>query len=235
MSDAYRYGVWHGGRDPLEPPYDVASALDEIGDKVLAGASPRQALRELMRRGTDGLRGLDDLRRKAAKRQREARQRGRLDGTLDEVRALLDEALELEKAALFPDPSDAARMAELELDTLPSDTARAVQELKPYDWRSPEARAAYDQIDDLLRREVLDSQFQGMKDALQNACPEDLQAVKDMLADLNAMLTADAQGTHTQEQFDDFMAKHGDFFPSQPRTSRSSSTSWPAGPRPSRR
>ena len=216
MTEAYRYGVWHGGRDPLEPPYDVASALDEIGDKVLAGASPRQALRELMRRGTDGLRGLDDLRRKVAKRQREARQRGRLDGTLDEVRALLDEALELEKAALFPDPSDAARMAELELDTLPSDTARAVQELKPYSWRSPEARAAYEQIDDLLRREVLDSQFQGMKDALQNASPEDMQAVKDMLADLNAMLTADAQGTHTQQQFDDFMAQHGGFFPSQP-------------------
>ncbi|MEO6205531.1 MAG: hypothetical protein ABIO67_09140, partial [Mycobacteriales bacterium] len=217
MSEAYRYGSWSGGRDPLEPPYDVASALDEIGDKVLAGASPRQALRELLRRGTAGMRGLDDLRRKTAKRQREARQRGQLDGTLDDVRALLEEALELEKATLFPDPSDAARMAELELDALPSDTARAVQELKPYDWRSPEAKAAYDQIEDLLRREVLDSQFAGMKDALQNASPEDLQAVKDMLADLNAMLTADAQGTLAVDQFDDFMAKHGGFFPSQPQ------------------
>ena len=34
---AYRYGEWAGGRDPLEPPYDVASALDEIGERVLAG------------------------------------------------------------------------------------------------------------------------------------------------------------------------------------------------------
>jgi uncharacterized protein with von Willebrand factor type A (vWA) domain len=214
---AYRYGSWSGGRDPLEPPYDVAAAMDEIGERVLAGASPRQALRELMRRGADGLRGLDDLRRQVAKRQREARSRGRLDGTLDEVRDLLDEALELERAALFPDPSDAARMAELELDTLPRDTSRAVQALKPYGWRSPEARTKYDEIDDLLRREVLDSQFKGMKDALQNASPEDLQAVKDMLADLNAMLEADARGEHTQEQFDDFMSKHGDFFPSQPQ------------------
>jgi uncharacterized protein with von Willebrand factor type A (vWA) domain len=215
---AYRYGSWSGGRDPLEPPYDVASALDEIGESVLAGASPRQALRELMRRGTDGLRGLDDLRRQVAKRQRQARQRGRLDGTLDEVRALLDEALELEKAALFPDPSDAARMAEMELDTLPRETSRAVQALKPYSWRSPQAKAKYDEIDELLRREVLDSQFRGMKEALENATPEDMQAVKDMLADLNAMLEADARGQHTQEQFDEFMAKHGDFFPSQPQT-----------------
>jgi uncharacterized protein with von Willebrand factor type A (vWA) domain len=215
---AYRYGSWSGGRDPLEPPYDVASALDEIGESVLAGASPRQALRDLLRRGTDGLRGLDDLRRQVSKRQRQARQRGRLDGTLDEVRDLLDEAIELERGALFPDPSDAARMAELELDTLPRETSRAVQALKPYSWRSPEAKAKYDEIDELLRREVLDSQFRGMKQALENASPEDMQAVKDMLADLNAMLEADARGQHTQEQFDEFMAKHGDFFPSQPQT-----------------
>jgi uncharacterized protein with von Willebrand factor type A (vWA) domain len=215
---AYRYGSWGGGRDPLEPPYDVASALDEIGESVLAGASPRQALRELMRRGTDGLRGLDDLRRQVAKRQRAARQKGRLDGTLEQVRDLLEEALQLEKSALFPDPSDAARMAEMELDTLPHETARAVQALKPYQWRSPEAKAKYDEIDELLRREVLDSQFRGMKEALESARPEDLQAVKDMLADLNAMLDADARGQHTPEQFAEFMAKHGDFFPSQPES-----------------
>jgi len=213
----YRYGSWTGGRDPLEPPYDVASALDAIGESVLDGASPRQALRDLLRQGADGLKGLDDLRRQVAKRQRQARQKGRLDGTLQEVRELLEQALELERAALFPDPDDSARMAELELDTLPTDTARAVAALKPYDWRSPEARAAYDQIDDLLRREVLDSQFKGMKDALQQADPAAMQAVKDMLADLNAMLEADARGQHAQEQFDAFMEEHGEFFPSQPQ------------------
>ncbi|MCU1624590.1 MAG: von Willebrand factor type [Frankiales bacterium] len=211
-----RYGAWAGGRDPLEPPFDVAEAVDEIGERVMAGDSVRQALRDLLRRGTDGLRGLDNLRRQAASRQRELRKQGRLDGTLQEVRELLDKALELERSALFPDPSDSARMAEMELDALPTDTARAVQELKPYQWRSAEAREAYEQIDDLLRREVLDSQFQGMKDALQSAGPEDMQAVKDMLADLNQMLEADARGEHTQERFDEFMAQHGQFFPSNP-------------------
>jgi len=214
---AYRYGAWHGGRDPLEPPFDVAEALDAVGDAVLDGASPQQALRDLLRRGTDGLRGVDDLRRRIARRQREARQRGRLDGTLQEVRERLDRALELERAALFPDPSDAARLRELELDTLPDDTARAVEQLREYDWRSDEARAAYESIDELLRSEVLDSQFTGMKQALQNASAEDLQAVKDMLADLNAMLDAQARGQHTQEQFEQFMRKHGQHFPSQPQ------------------
>ncbi|MCW2599521.1 MAG: von Willebrand factor type [Frankiales bacterium] len=215
---AFQYGAWAGGRDPLEPPFDVAQAVDEIGERVLNGDSPRQALRDLLRRGTDGLRGLDDVRRKVAKRQREARRKGQLDGTLQEVRELLDKAVELEKQALFPDPSDAARMAEMELDTLPSDTARAVQQLGSYDWQSPEARQTYEQIQDLLRREVLDSQFKGMKQALENASPEDMQRVEDMLADLNQMLEADARGEHTQEHFEQFMDKHGEFFPSQPGT-----------------
>ncbi|HWG95066.1 MAG TPA: VWA domain-containing protein [Mycobacteriales bacterium] len=214
----YRYGEWHGGRDPLEAPFDVAEALDAVGDAVLDGASPSQALRDLLRRGTDGLRGVDDLRRRISRRQREARSRGRLDGTLQEVRERLEQALELERGALFPDPSDDARLRELELDTLPDDTARAVEQLREYDWRSPEARQAYESIDELLRQEVLDSQFAGMRSALQSATPEDLQRVKDMLADLNAMLDADARGEHSQEQFDEFMRKHGQLFPSQPET-----------------
>jgi len=214
----YRYGEWHGGRDPLEAPFDVAEALDAVGDAVLDGASPSQALRDLLRRGTGGLRGVDDLRRRIARRQREARSRGRLDGTLQEVRERLEQALDLERAALFPDPSDDARLRELELDTLPDDTARAVEQLREYDWRSPQARQAYESIDELLRQEVLDSQFAGMKQALESATPEDLQRVKDMLADLNAMLDADARGDHSQEQFDEFMRKHGQLFPSQPET-----------------
>jgi uncharacterized protein with von Willebrand factor type A (vWA) domain len=213
---SHRYGAWTGGPDPLAPPYDVAAALDDLGDRVLAGDTVRQALRDLLRQGTQGLRGLDDLRRLASRRTREARDRGRLDGTLDEVRRLLDEAVELERQALFPDPSDAARLAEAELDELPRDTARAVRELQDHAWRSPEARAAYEQIADLLRREVLDSQFRGMKQALEGATPEDLQRVKDMLAALNEMLAADARGEHTQEQFEQFMASYGDFFPSSP-------------------
>ncbi len=217
-SGLYRYGAWHGGRDPLEPPFDVAAALDEVGDRVLAGESPRAALRELLREGADGLRGLEDLRRQVARRRREARRQGRLDGTLEQVRELLDAAVELERAALFPDPSDAARLAEAELDALPSDPARAVSELRPYDWRSPQARAAYQAIDDLLRREVLDSQFRGMKAALEGATPQDLQAVKDMLADLNQLLAADARGTDTTEQFAEFLDRHRQFFPSEPQS-----------------
>ncbi|SDN60602.1 Uncharacterized protein, contains von Willebrand factor type A (vWA) domain [Klenkia soli] len=217
----YRYGRWRGGADPLAPPYDLGDAVDEIGDQVLAGSSVREALRDLLRRGLDGRRGLDELRRSVRDRLREARKAGAMDGTLQEVRELLDKALEAERRELFPDPDDAARLAEAELDALPQDTAGAVRALKDRQWRSPEAAEAYRQIQDLLQKEVLDSQFQHMKQALQqmNADGQDgNQAVKDMVADLSALLDAHNRGEDTDQQFADFMDEHGQFFPDDPQT-----------------
>ncbi len=217
MAGNYRYGTWHGGPDPLDPPYDIREALDEISDDVLSGMSPRSALNRLLRRGTADRDGLDSLRRQARERARELRRGGRLDGTLEQVKQLLDQALEEEKRALFPIPDDSARMAEAELDALPNDTARAVRQLADYQWRSPEARQAYEQIEELLRSEVLDSQFAGMRDALQNASPQDLARVREMMKSLNDMLDADARGEHTPEQFQQFMDQYGDFFPENPK------------------
>ena len=214
----HRYGRWHGGPDPLAPPYDLGNAVDEIGDSVLAGSGVREALRELLRRGTEGRRGLDELRRSVRERLRQARSAGRMDGTLQEVRELLDRALAAERRELFPDPDDAARLAEAELDAVPDDTAGAVRALKDYPWRSEEAREDYEKIQDLLRREVLDSSFASMKNALQNAGEQDLQAVKDMVADLSALIDAHNRGEDTDERFADFMAKHGSFFPDDPQS-----------------
>jgi uncharacterized protein with von Willebrand factor type A (vWA) domain len=117
---------------------------------------------------------------------------------------------------LFPDPDDSARLAEAELDALPSDTSRAVRQLADYQWRSPEARQTYEQIQDLLRSEVLDAQFKGIRNALQNATPEDFERIRQMMKALNDMLDADARGEHTQQQFDEFMQQYGDFFPENP-------------------
>ncbi len=212
----YRYGPYDGGPDPLAAPYDARRALDEMGDSVLAGSDPATALRDLLRRGLQGHRGLDDMLRRVREQREEIRRRGRLDGILEQARALLDTAIGQERAELFPDPSDDARMREDELDALPADTAQAIRRLADYQWRSDAARQTFEQLRELLRREVLDSQFRGMKEALANPDPEALQRVKDMLADLNAMLDADARGEHTQEDFDAFMDRYGDLFPDRP-------------------
>jgi uncharacterized protein with von Willebrand factor type A (vWA) domain len=212
----YRYGQYTGGPDPLAPPYDARRALDEMGDSVLAGADPATALRDLLRRGLQGHRGLDDMLRRVREQREEIRRRGRLDGILEQARALLDTAVGQERAELFPDPGDDARMREAELDALPADTAQAIRRLADYQWRSDAARQTFEQLKELLRREVLDSQFRGMKEALANPDPEAMQRVRDMLAELNAMLDADARGEHTQEDFDAFMDRYGDLFPDRP-------------------
>jgi uncharacterized protein with von Willebrand factor type A (vWA) domain len=212
----YRYGPYDGGPDPLASPYDARRALDEMGESVLGGADPGSALRDLLRRGMQGHRGLDDMLRRVREQREEIRRRGRLDGILEKARALLDTAIGQERAELFPDPSDDARMREDELDALPADTAQAISRLADYQWRSAAARETFEQLKDLLRREVLDSQFRGMKDALENPDPQALQRVKDMLAELNGMLDADARGEHTQEDFDAFMDRYGDLFPDRP-------------------
>jgi len=213
----YRYGEYHDGPDPLAPPFDARGALDELGDAVLDGTDPASALRDLLRRGMAGRRGLDDLLRRVRDRQQEIRSRGRLDGVLEEARALLDTAVGQERAELFPDPSDEARLREDELDTLPSDTAQAIRRLADYEWRSAAARATFEKLKDLLRSEVLDSQFRGMREVLASPDPQSLQQVKDMLADLNQMLEADARGEHTQADFDRFMERYGEMFPENPR------------------
>jgi len=212
----YRYGRYVYGPDPLADSYDVRGAVDEMGDAILAGSTPADALRDMLRRGSEGRRGLDDLLRRVRERQREIRGSGRLDGILEQARALLDTAIGQERAELFPDPSDEARLREADLDGLPSDTAQAIRRLADYDWRSPAARETFEQLRQLLRSEVLDSQFRGMRQALQNPDPQAMQRIKDMLSDLNQMLTADARGEHTQADFDQFMENYGDLFPDHP-------------------
>ncbi|MFC5181960.1 vWA domain-containing protein [Actinomadura harenae] len=216
----YRYGAYHEGPDPLAPPYDVREALDALGDSVLEGTRPGDALRELLRRGLPNdarnRRGLDDLLREVRERRRELRGRGRVDGTLEQVRALLDTAIGQERAELFPDPSDDARLREAELDALPSDTAQAVRRLSDYQWRSDAARRTFQQLKDLLRSEILDSRFEGMRQALANQDPAAMERVRDMMAALNGMLDKDARGEHTQEDFDRFMEEYGEFFPENP-------------------
>ncbi len=215
-SGGYRYGAWHGGPDPLAAPFDVRAAVDEIGNDMLEGRSVREALRDLLRRGADGRRGLSDLRRDIERRRRRLRKRGDLGGTLDRVQQMLDQALAAEREQLAGEDGDEARLAEMTLDDLPAQIGSAVRELADYDWHSDEARAGFQQIQQMLQREVLDAQFAGMKQALSGDDPEAMQRVRDMLADLNQLLADHARGQDTEEQFDQFMDRHGEFFPDRP-------------------
>ncbi len=130
---------------------------------MLEGTDPASALRDLLRQGMSGHRGLDDLLRRVRERQREVRSRGRLDGILEQVRAMLDTAIGQERAELFPDPRRPRGCARPSWTRCRPTPARAIRQLSDYEWQSDAARQTFEELKDLLRREVLDSQFRGMK------------------------------------------------------------------------
>ncbi len=214
------YRRYSGGPDPLAPPVDLAEALEHIGEDVMAGYSPERAMQEFLRRGGQDRQGLDELARQVARKRQDLLQRHRLDGTLQEVRELLDRAVleERKQLARDVDMDDADRtFREVQLENLPASTAAAVSELATYDWQSAEARADYERIKDLLGRELLDQRFAGMKQALEGATDEDRAAINEMLGDLNTLLEKHRLGEDTSADFDEFMDKHGDFFPENPQ------------------
>jgi uncharacterized protein with von Willebrand factor type A (vWA) domain len=220
-----KYKKYAGG-DPLAPPVDIAEALDAIGEDVMAGYSPERALQEFLRRGGSNQTGLDDLARRVAEKRRELLQRHNLDGTMQQVRELLDKAVLAERGQVARDTtldSDDAMFRDMQLNNLPPNTAAAVTELADYDWLSRDAREAYDEIKDLLGRELLDQRFAGMKQALEGATEEDRAAVAEMLDDLNELLEKHRQARTSEDAADvdrafaEFMDKHGDFFPENPK------------------
>jgi uncharacterized protein with von Willebrand factor type A (vWA) domain len=196
---------------------DLREALEQIGQDVMEGTSPRRALAELLRRGNKNMKGADRLAAEVNRRRRELLSRNNLDGTLQEIKKLLDEAVLAERKELARALDDDARFAEMQIESLPPSPAKAVQELSEYQWRSGEAKQKYEQIKDLLGREMLDQRFAGMKQALENASDSDRQAVNEMLDDLNNLLDKHASGEDTAEEFENFMAKHGQYFPENPR------------------
>jgi uncharacterized protein with von Willebrand factor type A (vWA) domain len=97
------------------------------------------------------------------------------------------------------------------LDQLPPDPGGRIKNLHDYEFMSPKAREMFQELLQMLQQQVSQQYFQGIQEAIQNMSPEELQRMRDMVRDLNSMLEAKQQGR--DPHFDEFMQKHGDFFP----------------------
>ncbi len=104
----------------------------------------------------------------------------------------------------------------MELDLLPPDLAGQVKSLEAYDFVSPAAAQAFQELMDELRQQLLDSQFQQMAGAMGNTTPEEMARFKDMLSALNTMLDERSRGE--EPDFEGFMEQYGDMFPENPQT-----------------
>ena len=104
----------------------------------------------------------------------------------------------------------------MELDMLPPDLAGQVKGLQNYDFESQEAREQFKQLMDQLREQLMQQQLDQIAEGINDMSPEDMQRLKDMMAELNRMLEQRANGE--EPDFDGFMERYGDFFPENPQT-----------------
>lgn len=213
------YGKFNGGLDPLAPLVDVGDGVDQLGKKILEGKSVKDALRDLMRSGASGRKGLEQIFREIRQRHKKVRESAAMNGLLEDLAKMLAEAKELEQAALFADPSDNARFAESLLDALPEDIPRAMRELDNYQWRSPIAENLFADMKERLRSDVIDQQFAGLSKSLQDmGTAENQKLLAQMMADLNTLLQDHRTGTATQEEYESFIEKYQSLFPDAPET-----------------
>jgi uncharacterized protein with von Willebrand factor type A (vWA) domain len=215
-----RYSRWDGSQSPFGADLPVDALADRLAEDVLDGWGLDNALRRMMQEGMEGrFDGLRALRERITRlRDEQARRQGRPD-PLAEFGPRLEQIKQTERDSLAGDDTDEARFSELDLDTLPSNMAAQIRQLKDRQWHSPEAREAFGELLDDIRRQMLDAGFRQLSEGMQNLSPEDLAAVKDMIADLNVMLEQHAAGLGpSQEQFERFMERHGRFFPEQPES-----------------
>jgi uncharacterized protein with von Willebrand factor type A (vWA) domain len=212
-----RYSRWDDTQDPFGPELSAGELLEELSDDALSGLGIEGALSRLMRRGMRGsFDGLDALR--ARLRERRAREQGNLDlaGPLEELRDRLDDIVDRERSTLSFRAEDDARMREAFLDALPPDVPGRIGELSDYRFADPEAQAAFDELLEHIREQVMGAYFRSMAEGLRSMSPDDLARFRDMLADLNRMIEQRERGE--PYDFEGFMQRHGDFFPGNPKT-----------------
>lgn len=98
-----------------------------------------------------------------------------------------------------------------QLDQLPPQASGRIQQLRDYDFMDQEAREQFEELLQSLQKQVAEQMFQGLKQGLGAMTPEQMQAMQQMVKDLNQPMRDHQRGDDSG--FQDFMDKWGDFFP----------------------
>ena len=100
------------------------------------------------------------------------------------------------------------------LDNLPPDSAGAVKELQNYEFMDPEAQHKFTELMDMLKKAMTETFFKDMYNQIANMSPEDMARMKQMVKDLNQMLSDRLAGG--EPDFEKFMQQYGDLFGPNP-------------------
>ena len=233
----YRYSRWDGSQHPFD--FDEDDILDALSEDIMNHGDVNRAMRNLLRSGMSGdqgqrITGLRELRERLRQMQQQQLQQYNLESAMDDIKERLEDVLDTERRgidrrleearedlgnagenrdALQPamDLLESRAQQNLEtLDQLPDSPAGQMRELSEYDFMDPEARQKFEELMDMLRQQMMQNFFQGMKDAIDDMSPEDMQRMQEMIQALNQMLHDRAVGE--DPDFEGFMEQYGQFF-----------------------
>ncbi|MEX2246119.1 MAG: VWA domain-containing protein [Dehalococcoidia bacterium] len=100
------------------------------------------------------------------------------------------------------------------LDNLPPDAPGAVKELQNYEFMDPEAQHKFTELMEMLKKAMTETFFKDMYDQIANMSPEEMARMKQMVQDLNQMLSDRLAGG--EPDFQKFMQQYGDLFGDSP-------------------
>jgi uncharacterized protein with von Willebrand factor type A (vWA) domain len=202
----FSYSRWDGTQVGFD--LDADALLEEMTDDLLYHGDLNAALRRMMQQGFRDKQGRDvqgmrEMLEKLRERRREQLDRYDLGGVYEDIANRLDEIVDEERAGIDRRLDEAqqsgdkrreelldelAQERRMELDQLPPDLAGKVSDLQQYDWMDDNARQHFEELMEELKKQLLDSMFNQLQQGMSEMSPEELQRMKDMLAELNHML-----------------------------------------------
>jgi uncharacterized protein with von Willebrand factor type A (vWA) domain len=100
------------------------------------------------------------------------------------------------------------------LEGLPEDMPGKIKELQNYEFMDPEAQHQFQELMEMLKKAMMETFFKDIHQQIANLSPEDLARMKQMVRDLNQMLSDKMAGG--EPDFDQFMQQYGDLFGPNP-------------------
>jgi uncharacterized protein with von Willebrand factor type A (vWA) domain len=239
----YRYSQWDGTQNIFDVDANdlmdrLADELLKQGDVMQA---LRELFRQGMQdRQGQSLTGLKDLMERLKNRRRQQLQQYNMDSVMDDIKERLEAIVQTEREGIDRRLEEAQQqMAEAssdeerqqreglrklleqraqrnreKLDNLPDSPGGQIKELMEYDFVDPEAQRMFQELLDMLKRQMAQNMSQQMQQAIQGMSPEAMAAMREMLRQLNQMMRDKMAGR--EPDFQNFMQQFGPMFGPNP-------------------
>ncbi len=241
----FQYSKWDGTQPASS--MDEDDLLERLSDDILEYGDLWSALRELFQRGLwasdddQQIQGLRDLLRQLrSQRQQRLDQQG-LGELMDDIKERIADTVETERKGIDrrllearlrmqeagendTDIHDAMRLLaeraqrSLErLDDLLEGSAGAIQQLAEHDFVDPDAQSKFQDLLDLLQRQMTENYVDNMQRQIRGMSSEEQAETREMLRALNRMMREHESGL--RPDFEGFIERFGKHFdPDRPAT-----------------